>query len=77
YSMKNKGGRPRKPIKRDECLEIRVRSAEKQAFKDAAGLAGVPLSAWLRERLRCDAIPELEDAALPIAFLKPVELGRS
>ena len=53
-----------------EMLKIRVDSLEKQAFEDAAGIAGLPLSAWIRERLRRMAVRELEDAGRPIAFLQ-------
>lgn len=74
--MNTKGGRPRKANRLSEYLETRVDAAEKQAFKDAAELAGIPLSAWVRERLRRAAVRELEEAALPIAFLPPIELGR-
>lgn len=52
-----------------EYLEVRLENAEKQAFKDAADLAGLALSAWVRERLRTAARRELEDADKPIAFL--------
>ena len=31
-----------------ESIEIRVRPDEKAAFKGAANLAGIPLSAWIR-----------------------------
>jgi hypothetical protein len=48
---------------------LRLKLTEKQAFQDAAELAGVPLSAWMRERLRQAAIKELEAQARPIAFL--------
>jgi hypothetical protein len=75
--MRNKAGRPLKANKRGEYLEIRVEAAEKQAFKDAAELAGLPMSAWVRERLRRAAVRELEDAARPIAFLTPMELDRT
>ncbi len=51
-------------------VEVRMSNEEKQAFKDAAELAGIPMSAWIRERLRRAAIRELEDASRPIAFLK-------
>jgi hypothetical protein len=74
--MNAKGGRPKKANKLSEYLETRVEAAEKQAFKDAADLAGIPLSAWVRERLRRAAIRELEDAARPIAFLPPLERER-
>jgi uncharacterized protein (DUF1778 family) len=53
-----------------ESIEIRVHADEKTAFKHAASLAGIPLSAWIRERLRRAAVKELEDASMPIAFLQ-------
>ncbi len=74
--MNEKGGRPLKANKLSESLEIRVEIVEKQGFKDAADLAGIPLSAWVRERLRRAAVRELEEAALPIAFLSPIKIGR-
>jgi len=74
--MNNKGGRPVKANKLSEYLEVRVGAAEKQAFRDAAELAGVPLSVWMRERMRRAAVRELEEASRPIAFLPPIEVGR-
>lgn len=62
-----------KANKHSESLALRMEPAEKQAFKDAAELAGVPLSVWMRERLRRVAVRELQEAARPIAFLPPVE----
>jgi hypothetical protein len=35
-----------------EVLEVRIDTAEKETLRAAALLAGVPLSAWVRERLR-------------------------
>jgi len=51
-------------------VEVRMTVQEKQAFKEAAELAGIPMSAWIRERLRRAAIRELEDASRPIPFLR-------
>ena len=64
-------GRPKKDAGRTkgEYLDIRLEAAEKQAFRDAANLAGLDLSAWVRERLRATARKELEGARLPVAFL--------
>ncbi len=59
-----------KANKLNEYLEIRVDPSEKQAFKDAADIAGIPMSAWVRERLRRAAIRDLEEVARPIAFLR-------
>jgi hypothetical protein len=67
---KRRGRPPVSPDKtRSAYLEVRLGRAEKQAFKDAANLAGLDLSAWARERLRAAARQELEAANLPVAFL--------
>ena len=52
-----------------EYLEVRLEAADKATFKDAADLAGLPLTAWVRERLRRAARKELEEAKLPVRFL--------
>jgi uncharacterized protein (DUF1778 family) len=69
---KRKGlGRPTKgsgPAKNQTVL-LRVDSDEKKAFGDAADVAGLSVSSWMRERLRRAAVRELEDVARPIAFL--------
>jgi hypothetical protein len=68
---KNKGGRPPKEPGelRNEDLLVKLKADEKEAFKDAAELAGIPLSVWVRERLRRVAVQELSEASRPIAFL--------
>lgn len=55
---------------KSESMEIRVRSEEKEAFKRAAELSGVSLSAWARERLRLAAIRELEGVGLQVPFVR-------
>lgn len=70
-----KRGRPPKGDDRlkAEYLDIRLLTAEKQAFRDAADLAGLDLSSWVRERLRMAARKELEAAGQSVAFLgKPI-----
>ena len=67
--MSKSAGRPPKANRLDKYLEVRVQSLEKQSFRDAADLAGIPLAAWIRERLRLAAIKELEAMGHPIAFL--------
>lgn len=57
-----------------ESIEIRVQADEKAAFKGAADLAGIPLSAWIRERLRLASIRELEGAGLSVPFVRPIPL---
>jgi hypothetical protein len=44
---------------------------EKEAFRDAAELAGVPLSRWVRDRLRQVETREPRRASRPIPFAKP------
>jgi hypothetical protein len=39
-----------------ETIQIRLTSAEKAGFELAAELAGIPVSSWVRERLRLTAI---------------------
>lgn len=51
-------------------LQIRLQPDEKEAFEKAAELAGIALSAWVRERLRRAAIRDLSEAGLQIAFLQ-------
>jgi uncharacterized protein (DUF1778 family) len=66
-----KTGRPKKKadaVKAD-YIEVRCEEAEKQAFRAAAEAAGLPLSGWIRERLRRVARKELEDMDMPVAFL--------
>jgi predicted HicB family RNase H-like nuclease len=69
---KQKRGRPPKEADRlrSESLLVRLEGSEKEAFRDAADLAGVPLSTWVRERLRQIAGRELAKAARPVAFLR-------
>ena len=54
-------------------IEVRMSPDEKRAFQEAAELAGIPTSAWIRERLRRAAIRELEEASREIPFLRRVE----
>ncbi len=66
---KPRNGRPVRSQTRDEYLEVRLDAAEKQAFKEAAGLSGLAMSAWVRERLRKAARQELEEAGRDVTFL--------
>jgi uncharacterized protein (DUF1778 family) len=55
---------------KSEAILIRLEPEEKEAFKQAAELAGAPLSTWIRERLRRAAVRELEEASLSVPFIK-------
>lgn len=52
------------------AMQVRVSEAEAVAFSDAADLAGMRLSAWVRSRLRVDAARELREEGRPVAFLE-------
>jgi antitoxin component of RelBE/YafQ-DinJ toxin-antitoxin module len=66
-----KSGRPRKKpdAVKAEYIEVRCEASEKEAFRAASEAAGLPMSGWIRERLRRIARKELEDLGLPVAFL--------
>jgi hypothetical protein len=53
-----------------EFMRLRLQLEERQAFEQAAVIAGVPLSAWARERLRRAARMELVDAGRHVPFIK-------
>lgn len=53
-----------------DLMEVRLKPEEKDAFREAAEIAGIPLSAWVRERLRRAARIELEEARRPVPFIK-------
>jgi len=56
-------------------LQIRLTDEEKQGFQEAADLAGIPLSSWVRERLRVTAIRELESGRRRVPFVAAIHLG--
>ena len=55
---------------KSQWVKIRIAEDEKEAFQDAANLAGISLSGWMRERLRRAARIELADAGLKVAFIQ-------
>ncbi len=56
-------------VSRSLALQIRLSEDEKTGFQAAADLAGIALSAWVRERLRRAAIEELRGARQDVPFL--------
>ena len=58
-----------------ESLLIRLTPSEKDGFIEATRLAGIPLSSWVRERLRLAAIRELESAGRQVPFVAEIPLG--
>ena len=62
---------------KSQNLQIRLTEQEKLGFSEAAELAGIPLSPWVRERLRLAAIRELESAGRQIPFIRQFRMGAS
>lgn len=60
---------------KSDLLQLRLKSTEKEAFQLAADLAGVALSAWVRERLRAAARRELVEAGKQVPFLQEKALS--
>jgi len=57
-----------------DIMKVRVGEGEKHAFEEAAALAGISLSAWIRERLRRAARIELADVGKRAQFLTEAAL---
>ncbi|WP_087881153.1 plasmid mobilization protein [Nitrobacter vulgaris] len=57
---------------KSESILLRLTADEKLGFEQAAELAGLTTSAWIRERLRLAAIRDLETAGLRAPFIKPL-----
>lgn len=55
---------------KSESILLKLEPEEKEAFRQVAELAGVPLTVWIRERLRRSARIELQDAGKQVPFLK-------
>src|SRR6266852_3382734 len=68
--IKKRPGRPKKSLHelQTEYLDVRLVLSEKQAFKAAAELAGMPVSTWVRDRLRAAARRELLESGRPVPF---------
>jgi len=57
-------------MQKTEWIKLRLDPGEKLAFEQAASLAGVGLSAWMRERLRGAARRELIEVGQKVPFLQ-------
>jgi hypothetical protein len=64
-------GPPKKPPERVKAryLQVRIEESEKEAFDAASALSGLPLSGWVRERLRLAARTELQGMGKHVPFL--------
>jgi hypothetical protein len=56
--------------RKEEVVIIRLSTLEKQGFREAADIAGIGLSTWIRERLRRAATRELEEAGRIAPFIR-------
>lgn len=56
--------------KKEQVILIRLSASEKAGFREAAEIAGIGLSTWIRERLRRAAVRELEEAGQVAPFLR-------
>jgi predicted HicB family RNase H-like nuclease len=76
--MGKRMGRPPKDPARKKAgfLQVRVDDGEKQTFQAAADLAGLDVSAWVRERLREVARQELEASGVPVPFVQRLNKAR-
>lgn len=61
-------------MKRENQLNVRVDDDENAAFDEAAEIAGISTSAWVRQQLRVAAMQELSRVGRRAPFLKPVPL---
>jgi hypothetical protein len=69
------GMKPAPPPKA-EILQIRLTPAERDGIAQAAALAGISVSSWVRERLRLAAIRDLEGAGLRVPFVDELLLSK-
>ncbi len=60
---------------KSEMIKLRLQPEEKAAFEGAADLAGISMSAWVRERLRTACIRELEGAGLKVPFVRQLPMS--
>jgi len=63
-------------LNRNSVVQIRVSAEEKEGLDAAAEIAGISLSAWVRERLRMAATQELARVGRRAPFLKPVTIQK-
>ena len=60
---------PQTHAEKSETLKLRLAADEKEAFSLAAEVAGLGVSAWVRERLRIAAFSELSAADMTVPFV--------
>jgi hypothetical protein len=65
------------PRLKSDALLVRMSPTEKEAFRQSAAIAGIPLGSWIRERLRLAAIHDLENAGRKVPFIEEINFGES
>lgn len=58
---------------KDYNLQVRLSRTERAAFEEAARMAGISMSAWVRERLRRAARAELQSAGIKVPFIEEIK----
>ena len=58
---------------KDYNLQVRLSGPERDAFEGAARMAGISMSAWVRERLRRAAREELQSAGIKVPFIEEIK----
>ncbi len=53
-------------------VALRLTAQERAAFHIAADLAGMPMTTWMRHKLRAEAARVLRAKKLPVPFLEEV-----
>lgn len=78
-TQQKRRGRPPKSSgeTKSEGILLRLDAQEKQGFRSAAELAGIPVAVWMRERLRTVARKELVEAGMAIPFLGNAKEGNN
>lgn len=54
---------------KERVLQVRLSQPEKESLDQAAEIAGISLSAWVRERLRSASRTELQASGVGVPFL--------
>ena len=58
-------------------VQVRITASEKEGFKRSAEIAGIGLSAWIRQRLRSAAIRDLQEVGEKAPFLEKISLNKT
>jgi hypothetical protein len=60
--------------RKSTTIQIRLTAKEKDGMLQASKIAGISLSAWIRERLRIATIRELEGAGIAAPFVDMISI---